>query len=148
MKLNEMELFFMKRYENYVSGLAALRRAPEQDLSNDYVQSGLINKFSIQFDLGWKLLKALLAYEGDPIAASGSPREIIKASYKYFDFVDEDAWLQMLRDRNTMTHLYDGNEALRLVDVIIDAYLPQFEALKRGLDGRYGELLTKPDDAI
>lgn len=53
----------MKKYENYVSALKSLRKAPEQDLSNDFIQSGIIDKFGLQFELGWKLFKALLAYE-------------------------------------------------------------------------------------
>lgn len=53
----------MKKYENYVSALNSLRKAPEQDLGNDFIQSGIIDKFGLQFELGWKLFKALLAYE-------------------------------------------------------------------------------------
>ena len=68
----------MKKYENYVSALKSLRKAPEQDLSNDFIQSGIIDKFELQFELGWKLFKALLAYEGDPVSASGSPRDVLK----------------------------------------------------------------------
>lgn len=56
----------MKKYENYVSALNSLRKAPEQDLGNDFIQSGIIDKFGLQFELGWKLFKALLAYEGRP----------------------------------------------------------------------------------
>ena len=43
----------MKKYENYVSALKSLRKAPEQDLSNDFIQSGIIDKFELQFELGW-----------------------------------------------------------------------------------------------
>ena len=53
----------MKKYENYVSALKSLRKAPEQDLSNDFIQSGIIDKFELQFELGWKLFKALLMRE-------------------------------------------------------------------------------------
>ena len=37
--------------------------SPDQDLENEFVQGGVIDKFSLQFELGWKLLKALHAYE-------------------------------------------------------------------------------------
>ena len=71
----------MRKYENYASALAVLERAGEQDLPNEFVQGGIIDKFSMQLELGWKLLKRLLAYEGEPIAASGSPRDILKAAF-------------------------------------------------------------------
>lgn len=70
----------MKNNENYVSALNTLSTASEQDLGNEFVQSGVIDKFSLQFELGWKLLKDLLAYEGDRSAATGSPRDIIIAA--------------------------------------------------------------------
>ena len=89
----------MKKYENYVSALNSLRKAPEQDLGNDFIQSGIIDKFGLQFELGWKLFKALLAYEGDPVSASGSPRDVLKTAFQYYDFMDESLWLRMLRDR-------------------------------------------------
>lgn len=138
----------MKKYENYVRALGAFTDAPAQDLTNEYVQSGVINKFSLQFELSWKLLKALLAYEGDTIAASGSPRGIIRAAYRYYNFIDEDVWLNMLRDRNQISHIYDSNKALELIDAIINRYLPEFISLKTNLDERYGDLLAKPDDEL
>ena len=49
----------MKKYENYVSALNSLRKAPEQDLGNDFIQSGIIDKFGLQFELGWKLFKEI-----------------------------------------------------------------------------------------
>lgn len=138
----------MKKYENYVQALAVLQQAPKQDLSNEYIQSGVISKFSLQFELGWKLLKALLAYEGDTLAASGSPRDIIKAAYRYYSFIDEDTWLCMLRDRNQIAHIYDGPRVEELVASIIQRYLPEFENLKAQLDARYGELLLVSDNEL
>ena len=79
----------MRKFEVYSSALRSLRQDPAQDLSNEFIQSGIIDKFELQFELGWKLLKALLLYEGDPVAASGSPRDTLKTAYQYYDFTDE-----------------------------------------------------------
>ncbi|MCH9277101.1 nucleotidyltransferase substrate binding protein [Bifidobacterium amazonense] len=133
----------MKKYENYASALRSLRHAPEQDLTNEFVQSGVIDKFELQFELGWKLFKALLAYEGDPVSASGSPRDVLKTAFQYYDFVDETIWLRMLRDRNDSAHIYDVDKAMRLVDAIITDYIPEFERVNQGLLERYGTMLTK-----
>lgn len=128
----------MKKYENYASALRSLRQAPDQDLSNEFVQSGVIDRFELQFELGWKLFKALLAYEGDPVSTSGSPRDVLKTAFQYYDFVDESTWLRMLRDRNDSAHIYDADKALRLVDAIIADYIPEFERVNQGLIDRYG----------
>ena len=96
----------MKKFDQYVSHLRILSRAFDEDLTNDFIVSGIIDKYYIQFELGWKVLKELLRYEGANQAATGSPREIIKTAYAYYDFIDESVWLGMLRDRNDTTHIY------------------------------------------
>ena len=138
----------MRKFENYSAALRSLRQAPAQDLSNEFIQSGIIDKFEFQFELGWKLLKALLLYEGDPVAASGSPRDTLKAAYQYYDFMDEALWLRMLRDRNDSAHVYDGEKARRPVDTIINDYLPEFDRLERRLVRRYGKMLDGDDKAM
>lgn len=47
----------------------------------------------------------------------------------------------MLRDRNDMTHIYDGNAAKELVNRILDIYIPQFQMLETELVCQYGDIL-------
>ena len=131
----------MKKFDNYVSNLAVLSRANEENLQNEFVISGIIDKFFIQFELGWKVLKELLRYEGMGIANTGSPREIIKAAYAVYDCLDESIWLSMLKERNDMTHIYDGNAAKRLVEKILKHYMPEFQKLQNMIAERYGKIL-------
>lgn len=131
----------MKRFDQYMKALSVLSRAGEQDLGNEFIQSGVIDKFSLQFELGWKVLKDLLRYEGDAVAATGSPRDILKAAYRYYDFIDEETWLAMLRDRNTVSHLYDEGAMLDLLNRVLETYIPAFEVLGGSIADRYGEVL-------
>lgn len=104
-------------------------------------QGGIIDKFFIQFELDWKVLKELLKYEGRSIANTGSPREIIKAAYSVYDFIDEETWLSMLKDRNDVTHIYEATAAHRLVDEILQSYIPAFLHMKEGILDYYKENL-------
>ena len=131
----------MKKFENYVSNLRVLERADEENLDNEFIVGGIIDKFSIQFELGWKLLKELLAYEGSKASATGSPRGIIKEAYTVYPFFDGDIWLDMLKDRNDMSHIYDRNAAKNLVKRILEKYIPQFLELERELKRVYGDIL-------
>ena len=133
----------MKKHDNYLSALETLKQAPEQDLDKEFVQGGVIAKFSIQFELGKKLLKELLAYEGDAADATGSPRDVIKAAYRCYDFMDEDIWLEMLRSRNETARIYDSTATKRLVGTIISVYIPEFVRLQEGLEERYGAMLRE-----
>ena len=135
----------MRRFDQYMKAFSVLSHANEQDLENEFVQSGVIDKFSLQFELGWKVLKDLLRYEGDAMAATGSPRDILKAAYRYYDFIDEEIWLAMLRDRNTILHLYDENAMLALLKRILNTYIPTFEKLGDSIERQYGETLKAID---
>lgn len=131
----------MKKLENYVSHLRVLQQANQEDLDNEFIISGIIDKFSIQFEFGWKLLKQLLAYEGSAASATGSPRGIIKEAYAVYPFFDGELWLAMLRDRNSMAHIYDGEAAKALVKRILEEYIPQFVRLENELKQQYGDSL-------
>lgn len=108
----------MKKYDNFHSYL-----------QNEFIISGIIDKFFIQFELGWKVLKELLTYEGNAKEQTGSLREIIKASFYCFDFMDEETWLSMLKDRNDCTHIYNKDLAKELVQNILERYIPEFQKM-------------------
>ena len=127
----------MKKFENFKSNLSILSKANNEDLENEFIISGIIDKFYIQFELAWKVLKELLRYEGNSVANTGSPREIIKASYAVYEFIDEKVWLSMLKERNDMTHIYDGNAAKELVEKIINEYIPTFYMMQKEIENRY-----------
>ena len=128
----------MKKFGNFVSNLLVLREAGKEDLENEFILSGIIDKFYVQFELGWKVLKELLKYEGRAESNSGSPREIIKAAYTVYGFIDESLWLGMLRERNNTAHMYDADAARELVEHILRDYIPAFLSMQEGIVSRYG----------
>lgn len=133
----------MKKYENFVSNLYVLEKAEQEDLTNEFIISGIIDKFFVQFELGWKVLKEMLKYEGKTETNSGSPRTIIKAAYSMYDFIDEEIWLEMLQARNDMAHIYDGEAAKRLTKVILNIFIPEFQKMKKELETTYKDLLKE-----
>ncbi len=138
-------MLFMKKYKNYVSNLKILEKAKQEDLTNEFILSGIIDKFFIQFELGWKVMKELLLYEGRSIGSTGSPRSIIKAAYAVWDFIDEEKWLEMLKARNDMSHMYDELAAKKLVQDILDRYIPEFQKIKNELEEQYGDMLEQQE---
>ena len=131
----------MEKFEIFSSNLEVLKKAKYEDLDNEFIISGIIDKFFIQFELSWKVLKELLRYEGKSIANPGSPREIIKASYAIYDYLDEKIWLEMLRARNDMTHIYNGEAAKQMVSLILERYIPAFAVMEERFRKDYGEIL-------
>lgn len=47
----------MKKFEHFKSNLKVLVTAENEDLSNEFIVGGIIDKFFVQFELGWKVLK-------------------------------------------------------------------------------------------
>lgn len=135
----------MIRFEQYSRHLDVLKRAHQEDLQNEFIISGIIDKFFIQFELGWKVLKELLIYEGRSEGRTGSPREIIKAAYACFDFMDETIWLEMLQERNNTTHMYNETAAKELVDHILNGYIAEFEKMRNAVMEQYGSLVTEKE---
>ncbi|MBR4465175.1 HI0074 family nucleotidyltransferase substrate-binding subunit [bacterium] len=132
----------MKKFENFKENLKVLKEAGKQDLKNEFVTGGIINKFYIQFELSWKVLKELLVYEGVTEAANGSPREIIKAAYRTYDFINEEIWLSMLSERNSTSHVYDKKAAKTLVEKIISEYIDSFVDLEKHIEERYRNIIS------
>ena len=132
----------MKKFENFVANLEVLKRAKDEDLTNEFIISGIIDKFFFQFELSWKVLKELLSYEGRSVAKSGSLREILKAAYATYDYIDEDIWLEMLRARNDMTHIYNGEAARQMVKVILEKYIPVFVEMRERIEKDYGKIVS------
>ena len=127
----------VKKFDNYSKNLRVLSTAGSRDLSDEFIVSGIIDKFYIQFELSWKLFKQLLKYEGRAVANTGSPRQIIKEMYAVCEFIDEDIWLGMLNDRNETAHIYDGNAARILALKIIESYVPEFIRVEQRIRERY-----------
>ena len=135
----------MRKFDNFKSHLNVLTQAKELDIDDGFmgeiIVSGIIDKFKIQFELCWKVLKELLEHENVMIGPVGSPRNVIKAAYQYFDFMNEGIWLAMLEERNRLTHVYDPTAARKAIAPILTRYIPEFQRMQAEIERLYGEEL-------
>ena len=69
--------------------------------------------------LSWKLLQALLQREGFDVK---SPREALQKAYKLEWINDQPLWLNMLKDRNMISHTYHEDLAKEIYDRIGSYY--------------------------
>lgn len=73
--LNNTDEKFIRRFESFQNSLDLLAEARERDLSDSFVLSGTSAKFSITFDLAWKVMKDILVqYYAITGFVTGSPR--------------------------------------------------------------------------
>lgn len=125
-----MDARFSKRFESFKKSLQSLNTVRQRDLTDDFVLSGTSAKFSITFDLSWKVLKDILIdYYAITDFVAGSPKEVLKTAF-LAKLIEGDEWMQMLRVRNELTHDYDGDILKENCQKIIDFYLPKFAQLQ------------------
>lgn len=80
-----MEEKYMRRLESFRRSLDALAEARERDMGDSFVLSGTSAKFSITFELAWKVMKDLLTgHYGITDFVAVSPKEILKKAYYRF----------------------------------------------------------------
>lgn len=72
-----------KRFDSYKKSLASLAEARERDMRDSFVLSGTSAKFSITFDLAWKVMKDILVQHYAIIDfVAVSPREVLRAAFR------------------------------------------------------------------
>ena len=130
----------MKKYDVFAKHLSVLLEAERP--ADEIYRMGIIGQFNLTFELSWKALREVLLIHGVSKAATGSPREIIKAGYEFHFISDETVWLEMLKRRNQTIHIYDENIAVELVNLVFDKYLPEFVNLRDELDNRQREIIS------
>lgn len=108
---------------NLGAALERLREALQEPEENPLAVDGTIHRFEFVIELYWKSLKRLLALEG---IETYTPRESLQRAYQANWLADETAWLQMLRDRNETSHVYNEEMARRIYDHIKE-YFPELE---------------------
>lgn len=77
-----MDEKFNRRFLSFCKSLDVLAEARQRDLTDSFVLSGTSAKFSITFDLSWKVMKDILVqYYAITNFVAGSPREVLKEAY-------------------------------------------------------------------
>lgn len=135
-----MDEKFSRRFESFCNSLKALSEARERDFSDSFVISGTGAKFSITFDLAWKVMKDILIQHYAIIGfVTGSPKEVLREAFKA-NLIDDDDWMEMLKVRNELTHDYDGAVIISYCKMIVGKYIDlfyEFEDVVKGIVNKY-----------
>lgn len=125
-----MDEKFTRRFESFCNSLDALAEARERDMADSFVLSGTSAKFSITFDLAWKVMKDILVqYYAIVGFVSGSPREVLKEAFKA-GMIADDIWMEMLKVRNQLAHDYDSTIVKNCCQTIVGIYIDKLYEFK------------------
>ena len=124
--VQNMDAKFERRFLSFCNSLDALAEARQRDLSDSFVLSGTSAKFSITFDLAWKVMKDILVqYYAITGFVAGSPREVLREAFKA-NLISDEAWMEMLKVRNELTHDYDCEIVKTHCNAIVRKYIDLF----------------------
>ena len=86
-------------------------------------------------ELCWKTLKRFLLVEG---IEAYTPKEVLKQAFQSHWISEESLWLDMLNDRNLMSHIYQESQAISIYRRI-PQYYPVLKNLLTFLKQRFSK---------
>ena len=109
------------------------QKQEKRDLSDSFVLSGTSAKFSITFDLAWKVMKDILVqYYAITGFVAGSPREVLRESFKA-NLISDETWMGMLKVRNQLAYDYDCDIVKEHCNTIIGTYIDLLYEFERAV---------------
>ncbi len=118
------EIRWQFRFNNFSRAYFLLREALEDGVEplSQLELEGVIQRFEFTFELSWNLLKDRLGYDG-VVIATVTPRNVIREAYNAKLIDDFEVWIDMLTDRNLMSHTYDFDKFRAVVENVHSRYL-------------------------
>lgn len=127
---------------NLEKAIGRLEDALNENETNSLHIDGTIHRFEFTFGLYWKTLKRLLEEEG---IETKTPRDTLKQAYAVGWLEDEQSWLQMLRDRNETSPVYDEEKARNIYEHIV-GYFPEMKLTFTVLKAKFKDSENEPND--
>lgn len=129
------DIRWIQRYANYHKACSRLLAITEsdrfmEDLSELEIE-GLVQRFEYTYELAWKVLQDLLVYKGYEFMSG--PNGTLKMAFEDGLIASHDGWRMMAKSRNTLSHVYDENEVLPIVQMIYSDFAPLLKQLDESL---------------
>jgi len=115
-----------ERYYHYQRCVIRLKDAISRDLTDDIVLTAVVKTYEMTIELGWKVMRDFLEYQGTDSPLRGS-RDVIRSAFKAYIYIDAPLWLKMIDERNKIVHEYDEEHSRLLASRIEETYLVEFE---------------------
>jgi nucleotidyltransferase substrate binding protein (TIGR01987 family) len=127
-----------QRFTNFDRALALMDEAlKDVERLSLLEKEGVVQRFEYTFELAWKTLKDFME-EGGLVISPVTPRQVLKDAFGAKILADGQVWIDMLGDRNRLSHTYDAIVFEEAVAAIAARYLPAMKAVHAYLSARGG----------
>jgi nucleotidyltransferase substrate binding protein (TIGR01987 family) len=121
------DIRWKQRFQNYKKALVTIKNAVEladsRELS-DLEKQGVIQGFEFTFELVWNVMKDYLEEQG--ITGIIGSKNAFRFAFNNGLIEDGEVWMDMVKDRNIASHVYDNETAENLFNAIRNIYYHQF----------------------
>jgi nucleotidyltransferase substrate binding protein (TIGR01987 family) len=123
--MNSEEIRWHNRFRNFSRAYTLLSEALDRGVEelNELEREGAIQRFEYTFQLAWLTLKDRLEY-GGIVFTEVTPRSVIQQAFAARLIDDAEVWIDMLVDRNLMSHTYDFARFQAALENVRRRYLP------------------------
>lgn len=151
----ELDIRWKQRFSNFVKALNKLSEAvsyinshfdnenrnQKDNVLDEIVKEGLIQRFEYTHELAWNVMKDYLIYQENPTV--GGSRDATREAFQLHLFTDGHVWMDMINSRNLTSHTYNEETADEIYYKILDNYYPAFLEFQQKMEAkRSGEQLN------
>lgn len=148
----EQDIRWEQRFSNFVKALDKLSQAVEyvknnisdenkagnqnelEEVLDEIVKEGLIQRFEYTHELAWNVMKDYAAYQG--ITGIGGSRDAAREAFQLQLVSDGHVWMDMINSRNQTTHTYNEETADEIYNKIMNEYYPAFLEFKDNMEAK------------
>lgn len=118
---------WQQRYSSFKKAFLLLDQSVKQFNSLSILEKeGMVQRFEYTFELAWKTLKDYMESKG---FLEKYPRDVIKRAFETECIDDGEVWIEMLENRNLMSHTYNEVIFEKVVTKIAYEYYSQLNLL-------------------
>lgn len=129
--MENQDIRWKQRFQHYIGAYQQLKNAFEIYKTRELTileNQGVIQAFEVTQELSWKVMKDFLEYQGyDEIYGS---KNAVRLAFNVKIISNGEIWMDMIKSRNLMSHTYDEDEMLKIIKIIFENYIQEFENFK------------------
>ncbi|MCH7414880.1 nucleotidyltransferase substrate binding protein [Belliella sp. R4-6] len=104
------------------------------DVLNEMIKEGLIQRFEYTHELAWNLMKDYASYQG--IQMIGGSRDATREAFQLQLIENGKVWMDMIGSRNKTSHTYNNKTAEEIYFKILNEYHEAFIDFERNMESK------------
>ena len=130
--MNKQDIRWKQRFQNFQRAFGLLREVIENQAEgrelNELEKEGAIQRFNFTLELAWNMIKDRMELDGILVEMK-SPKAVFKQAYQSGYISDIEVWLNMVNDRNLVSHTYNFDTFENVLESVQNQYFSCFETL-------------------